>query len=249
MTHLSDRDLEQLSAYLDGELKPDEAAEMATRLESEPELARTLAQLRWMTANLKRLPTLVAPRRYRLTPEMVGQRGTAWRLPALRLATAFVAIALVTVIGLDFYQSTGRLSMASAPQAFQAPAVQQNNLQAGEVLTDKTEQESGALGGGAATTEEGPLAESRRASGPSTEADSSGAMETPPVALAAPQLASTLAPPTATPAPPAPQPEAGAAAPSERVSAATGFGVLRWSEFLLGAGLVVLLAVQIKRRR
>jgi hypothetical protein len=248
MTHLTDHDLEQLSAFLDGELKPDEAAEIAKRLELEPELARTLAQLRWMSAHLSRLPTVAAPRRYRLTPEMVGQRTTGWRLPALRLATAFVALALVTVIGLDFFQSAGRLSMASAPQAVEAPSVMQNDLQAEQVATNKPEAALQAAGG-AALSDETPLADTRRASGPSTEADSSAPPETPSMAFGAEQLAATQAPPAGTSAPTAKQPEASAVAPADRLRAPVGFGVLRWSEFLLGIGLVVLLAVQIKRRR
>ncbi len=138
MTHLTDRDLEQLSAYLDGELRPAEAAEVETRLQVEPELARTLAELRWMTAGLRRLPRLRPPRRYRLTPEMVGQRGGQWGRPALRLATAVMTLALVAVIGLDFVGTAARFSMAGAPQALEAPAA----APAEQAMADKAEQDA-----------------------------------------------------------------------------------------------------------
>ncbi|MFQ5408654.1 MAG: zf-HC2 domain-containing protein, partial [Anaerolineales bacterium] len=42
----ADRDLELLSAYLDGALRPSEAARLERRLRAEPELQHALAELR-----------------------------------------------------------------------------------------------------------------------------------------------------------------------------------------------------------
>jgi hypothetical protein len=249
MTHLTDHDLEQLSAYLDGELGPSQMAEIEARLQADPVLQRTLAQLSWMTASLKSLPAHRAPRRYRLTPEMVGQRARTWRVPALRLATGAVAMALAAVIGLDFLGSAGGVSLASAPQAFQAPAVAQDSSRAAQSMTEKTEEETqpavGAEAGAAAGT---PFADSLRASGSPSGANSSLPLETPPVALAAPAMSATESAPRLTPSP-APAPLSQDAAQTAGGQISSRAGVLRWSEILLGAGLFLLLAVQIMNRR
>ncbi|MGA9191735.1 MAG: hypothetical protein WBZ24_08390 [Anaerolineales bacterium] len=250
MTRLTDHDLEQLSAYLDGELKPSEAAEIEARLKAEPELQRSLSQLRWMSDNLKRLPTLRAPRSYRLTPEMVGQRTGSWRLPALRLATAVMALALVAVIGLDFLGSAGRMSLAGAPQAMEAPASVQDSVQSEQARTEKTEADSQpAAGAQAGAVEETPLANALRAAEPTPGADLSSPAETPPMAMAVPQTGNTEAPPTITQTPLPAEPVESGEVRAARDQNTARMAILRWSEILLGAGLLLLFAVQIKNRR
>lgn len=250
MTRLTDHDLEQLSAYLDGELKPLEAAEIEARLRVEPELERTLSQLRWMSNSLKDLPTLRAPRSYRLTPEMVGQRARAWRLPALRLATAAMALALVAVIGLDFLGSVGRMSLAGAPQAMEAPVGAQDSLQSEGAMTEKAEADSQpALGAESGAVEGTPLANALRAAGITPETESASPPETPPMAMAVPQAASTEASHKVTQTPIPTEPVvSGETRPALKETSARA-AIFRWTEVLLGAGLLLLFAVQIKNRR
>jgi anti-sigma factor RsiW len=250
MTRLTDHDLEQLSAYLDGELKPSDAAEIEARLQAEPELERTLSQLRWMSDTLKDLPTLRAPRSYRLTPEMVGQRARPWRLPALRLATAVMALALVAVIGLDFLGSVGRMSLAGAPRALEAPASAQDSVQSEQAMTEKAEADTQPSVGAQAGAAEGtPLVNALRAAGLTPVPESSSPSGTPPMAMAVPQAGSTELPPNVTPTPlPAEPVESGEIRPALDETA-TRVTIFRWSEVLLGAGLLLLLAVQIKNRR
>lgn len=118
MTPLRDlprEDLERLSAYLDGELPPREAARLEARLRQEPQLRRALEDLRATSRLLRELPTVRPPRSFTLTPEMVGARERrSWRFPALSFATALAAVAFACVLGLDLVART-------APMAAQAP--------------------------------------------------------------------------------------------------------------------------------
>jgi hypothetical protein len=68
-------DIELLSAYLDGQLTEAERSTLETRLQNEPELRQQMAELRATVGLIKELPTLSAPRDFRLTHAMAhGQR-------------------------------------------------------------------------------------------------------------------------------------------------------------------------------
>jgi hypothetical protein len=89
------RDIELLSAYLDGELKPSDSVKLETRLKSDPELASVLSDLRVTRTLLRRLPSRKAPRNFTLTRKMVGQNPPLPRTyPIFRFVTA-VATALL----------------------------------------------------------------------------------------------------------------------------------------------------------
>lgn len=110
LEHLPRRDIERLSAYLDGELSPEETQELEARLGGELTLRKSLAELKATVKLLRAVPQVGAPRNYTLTPEMAGQR-QGWRAyPALQMATALAALAFVVVLGFD------ALSVGRAPQ-------------------------------------------------------------------------------------------------------------------------------------
>jgi hypothetical protein len=71
---LSRRDLETLSAFLDGQLSPRNMRKLESRLGREPDLQRALEQLRQTRRALRSAPQARAPRNFTLTPEMAGQR-------------------------------------------------------------------------------------------------------------------------------------------------------------------------------
>ncbi len=100
--HLSPRDLERLSAYLDGECSSKEAAKLESRLQLEPGLRQALEELRATAGLLHALPEVPPPRSFALTPEMVGLKQRR-AYPVLRLATALASIAFVALIGLDAF--------------------------------------------------------------------------------------------------------------------------------------------------
>ena len=89
------RDVEKLSAYLDGQLKPSEAARLESRLQTEPELASILKDLRQTRSLLRQLPQRRAPRNFTLTPKMVGQKPPMPRAyPTFRFATVLATLLL-----------------------------------------------------------------------------------------------------------------------------------------------------------
>lgn len=87
------RDIENLSAYLDGQLDERDAAQLETRLKTDPELDSILRDLRSAQGILRRLPSRKAPRNFILTRQMVGLKPPLPRsYPLIRFATVFAAI-------------------------------------------------------------------------------------------------------------------------------------------------------------
>jgi anti-sigma factor RsiW len=132
------RDVEQLSAYLDGQLSPSDSARLKSRLTSDRPLASTLNALSESRALLRRLPHRRAPRNFLLTPKMVGQKPPLPRTyPVFRFATALATI----LFALSFVTNqVGRMAASApavaygvgggnaateAPMLEMAPAVQQ----------------------------------------------------------------------------------------------------------------------------
>jgi len=110
------RDIELLSAYLDGELKPADSARLETRLNSDPQLASVLSDLRATRTLLRRLPSRKAPRNFTLTRKMVGQNPPLPRAyPLFRLATTIATLLLFFTFGLNF---VGSQLASTQPMAF-----------------------------------------------------------------------------------------------------------------------------------
>lgn len=108
------KDIELISAYLDGQTSPSDLTRLETRLASDPELAATLQALSESRGLLRRLPKRRAPRNFTLTYAMVGKKPPLPRsYPVFRFATALAAILFV------FTYATNQVSMIalSAPQA------------------------------------------------------------------------------------------------------------------------------------
>ncbi len=110
---MNQRDLELLSTYLDGQLKPSDSARLERRLASDPGLRAVLDDLRAARGLLRQLPMRKAPRNFTLTPKMVGKNPPLPRsYPAFRFVTALASLMLFFTLGLNFV----------APQLAQTPA-------------------------------------------------------------------------------------------------------------------------------
>ena len=97
------RDIELLSAYLDGQLKPSDSTRLETRLKSDPELVAVMDDLRAARNLLRRLPQRRAPRNFTLTRRMVGQNPPMPRAyPFFRFATTIATLLLFFSFGLNF---------------------------------------------------------------------------------------------------------------------------------------------------
>ena len=123
LSRLAPKDLENLSAYVDGVLSARDQAGLETRLRADPELRQAVAELRSVKASLAGLPERRAPRNFTLREADVGRHAPRPALPYLRFATLvasalFVLTTAVRSLSLPFMQ------MASAPAPQFAAEVQ-----------------------------------------------------------------------------------------------------------------------------
>ena len=120
MTNLSFRDMEQLSASLDGQLPQAEMTRLEARIQSDPALAAALADLRQARAILRRTPKRSLPHNFTLTPKMAGIKPPIPRLvPALSWASAVAMLLFVFTLGANLL---GQISFGAAtPMMAAAP--------------------------------------------------------------------------------------------------------------------------------
>ena len=120
MTILSFRDVEQLSAFLDGQLTQVEMSRLEARIRSDPALASTLADLRQARSILHRTPKRRLPRNFTLTPKMAGIKPPVPRsVPALGWASAVAMLVFTFTLGTNLLN---KLSFgAAAPMLAAAP--------------------------------------------------------------------------------------------------------------------------------
>ena len=109
---MNQRDLELLSAYLDGELSPSDSSRLESRFQSEPRLVSVLSDLRSTRSLIRKLPQRRAPRNFTLTRKMVGQNPPLPRsYSAFRFATVVATLLFFFTFGFN----------ALAPQLTQVP--------------------------------------------------------------------------------------------------------------------------------
>jgi hypothetical protein len=138
MTTPSFRDVETLTAYLDGQLDSAHRQRLESRLGSEPELKATLDALRESRSVLRRLPQRRAPRNFTLSPKMAGIKPPLPRsYPVLRFASAFAAILLFFTFATNF------LSQIALPLGAAAPAMEMQTGIGGGAPQDNTRNQSG----------------------------------------------------------------------------------------------------------
>lgn len=164
---LSPRELEQLSAHLDGQLPAAQQAALEARLAAEPGLRAIFEGLQRTRSLLRRAPQRKLRRAFMLNAGMAGERGRSglrsWS--SLNFASAAAALALVLVLAADFSVNglptppasalragEAQSMMATAPESFATEASGDDmTLQGGmpeadsmppQVLTDEVPQPS-----------------------------------------------------------------------------------------------------------
>jgi len=132
---MNQRDLELLSSYLDGQLRPSDSARLERRLSSDPDLRLVLDDLRSARGLLRQLPMRKAPRNFTLTPKMVGKQPPLPRTyPAFRFVTALATLLLFFTFGINFMavqmaapQYFG-MGGGGAPEIMEAPVASQASV-------------------------------------------------------------------------------------------------------------------------
>ncbi len=115
------RDIEAISAYLDGQISPSDGTRLEKRIQSNPALATALQELRQTRALLRHTPQRRAPRNFTLTARMAGVRPPVPRLvPAFSWASAVAMLLFIFTLATSLI---GRLSVApAAPMLAAAPS-------------------------------------------------------------------------------------------------------------------------------
>ena len=176
---LSPRDAQTLSAYLDGQLSPEETRRLELRLARDPSLRSALDALRATRAALRRAPQRRAPRSFALTPRMVAKKPPLPRAVSWMQVASAAAAALFLLTFAFSSKSASAPALALAPQERAAQSAPPGfNIGGAEIPPSEAEEEAPA-------------------------AVSSDAANSPANATAAPTA--TLAP-TPTPLPPLPAP-------------------------------------------
>ncbi len=112
---MNPRDLELLSAYLDGQLNPSDSARLESRLSSDESLRAALDNLRSTRGLLRQLPSRRAPRNFTLTPQMAGIKPPTPRaVPIFRFATALATFLFVISFVINGLISLSAPSFAAA---------------------------------------------------------------------------------------------------------------------------------------
>jgi hypothetical protein len=117
--HLTEKEIQLLSAYLDGEVSEKERAAASVLLASHPMASRFLDDLRNLKSLLHTLPQRPLPRRYTLTRQEALAASPGWMVRGLRILSSVSAAALVVVLALDllgpFAASTPEAMLKGAP--------------------------------------------------------------------------------------------------------------------------------------
>lgn len=129
--HLTQRERDNLSAYLDNELRNRQRARLEERLAVDTELRQALVELHRTRAVLRSQPRLRAPRNFTLTAEMVGKVtgqpsksvwGFGFSLASALASVLFVLVLLGDLLGIP---GTGRMmSMPADEIALEQPALE-----------------------------------------------------------------------------------------------------------------------------
>lgn len=116
--HTTQTEIENLSAYLDHELTQAEEADLRSRLAQDNNLREALEDLRLTRYTLRNTPKIRRQRSFTLSPEMVRQQKSAWRVFNFSRTIAVAASVLFAlVVGGQVLSGGGVGMLASAPQA------------------------------------------------------------------------------------------------------------------------------------
>jgi len=112
---MNPRDLELLSAYLDGQLNSSDSARFESRLASDESLRTALDNLHSTRSLLRQLPSRRAPHNFTLTPQMAGIKPPTPRtVPVFRFATALATFLFIITFVINGLISFSAPSLAAA---------------------------------------------------------------------------------------------------------------------------------------
>ena len=155
------RHMQQLSAYLDGQLPTRQASRLEKRMQMDPGLRAEYESLLHTRSLLRSLPSRRVPRNFTLTPDMVRtpqRRMPSFLIPTLRLSSSAAALILVLTFALELAGGLApRMAMTAQeamPQAVMEMAADAPQTEATPMILLWNAQPPG-MGGGMDTLAEG----------------------------------------------------------------------------------------------
>lgn len=117
---INDRNLELISAQLDGQLDERESARLEALINADPELASARESLRRTRSLLRRTPQRRAPRNFTINAKMVKARAQprGW-YPVFNLASVLATLIFMMVFSADLFRSNPLTAVPFAMQASQ----------------------------------------------------------------------------------------------------------------------------------
>ena len=131
---LSPQEWQLLSAYLDNQVSPAERNQIEKQLASDAAYRQAAESLRQTRTVIRGMPLRQVPHAFTLTPDMVKARRKWGLFPALRLSSAFAAIASVVLFALQLMP--GMLKAAAPTAAPAAPAAMEFSTADGAAGTE-----------------------------------------------------------------------------------------------------------------
>src|SRR4030042_3925114 len=111
--HITSRDYELISAYLDNQLGSKERAQFEARLKADTELRKELQEISKTRLLVRSLPRLRAPRNYFIRAEAVPSRPTLKLAPVFGIVSALASVLFALVIfGSRFLSPSQQVAMA-----------------------------------------------------------------------------------------------------------------------------------------
>ena len=131
---LSPQEWQLLSAYLDNQVSTTERNQIEKQLTSDAAYRQAAESLRQTRTVIRGMPLRRVPHAFTLTPDMVKARRKWGLFPALRLSSAFAAIASVVLFALQLMP--GMMKAAAPMSAPAAPAAMELSTADGAVGTE-----------------------------------------------------------------------------------------------------------------
>jgi hypothetical protein len=123
MNGLSLKEYEKFSAYLDGQLSPDEIRQVEEQIKTHPDWRLAIEELSATRDLLRRAPRYRAPRNFTISPEVARQFARKSWLPSFvsfRLSSAVAALSVIAALALQLLPGANlatRVAMAPAAES------------------------------------------------------------------------------------------------------------------------------------
>jgi hypothetical protein len=128
--HMTWRDYELISAYLDNQLSSKDRALLEARLKTDSELRMELQEIGKTRLLVRRLPKLRAPHNYFVKADAIRVRPTLRLAPVFGIVSALASVLLALVIfGSTFFSSSPQVAMAPAASNTNPPLAAQQEVQ------------------------------------------------------------------------------------------------------------------------